>query len=63
MSSVPRVTACNLAAVPLLKASLNVAVFCLALMGTDWTKFVAEVQKWRWGWDQESNGKNNLTAI
>lgn len=40
-----RVTACNLAAVPLPKASLNVAVFCLALMGTDWTKFVAEARR------------------
>eukprot|EP00435_Cladocopium_sp_Y103_P035473 s1409_g9.t1 len=40
-----RVTACNLAAVPLPKASLDVAIFCLALMGTDWTKFVAEARR------------------
>eukprot|EP00434_Breviolum_minutum_P032033 symbB.v1.2.028329.t1/scaffold2995.1/size65713/4 len=40
-----RVTACNLAKVPLSKASLDVAIFCLALMGTDWTKFVAEARR------------------
>ena len=44
LAAVARVTACNLAKVPLSKASLDVAIFCLALMGTDWTKFVAEVQ-------------------
>ena len=43
-AAVARVTACNLAKVPLSKASLDVAIFCLALMGTDWTKFVAEVR-------------------
>eukprot|EP00933_Yihiella_yeosuensis_P053779 TRINITY_DN5206_c0_g4_i1.p1 TRINITY_DN5206_c0_g4~~TRINITY_DN5206_c0_g4_i1.p1 ORF type:complete len:374 (-),score=97.03 TRINITY_DN5206_c0_g4_i1:161-1282(-) len=40
-----RVTPCNLANVPLKDGSLNIAVFCLALMGTDWPKFVAEA--WR----------------
>eukprot|EP00913_Durusdinium_trenchii_P020885 g19623.t1 len=40
-----RVTACNLAKVPLPKASLDVAIFCLALMGTDWIKFVTEARR------------------
>ncbi|CAE7540266.1 rrp8 [Symbiodinium natans] len=40
-----RVTACNLAHVPLPDASLDVAVFCLALMGTDWIKFVEEAHR------------------
>ena len=40
-----RVTACNLAHVPLPNASLDVAVFCLALMGTDWIKFVEEAMQ------------------
>lgn len=40
-----RVTACNLAHVPLPNASLDVAVFCLALMGTDWIKFVEEAHR------------------
>ncbi|CAE7319415.1 rrp8, partial [Symbiodinium sp. CCMP2456] len=42
-----RVTACNLAHVPLPDASLDVAVFCLALMGTDWIKFVEEAMQSR----------------
>ncbi|CAJ1423029.1 unnamed protein product [Effrenium voratum] len=40
-----RVTACNLASVPLPGKSLDVAIFCLALMGTDWVDFVTEA--WR----------------
>jgi len=40
-----RVTACNLADVPLPDASLDVVVFCLALMGTDWADFLAEAHR------------------
>ena len=41
---VARVTACNLASVPLPGKSLDVAIFCLALMGTDWVDFVTEAK-------------------
>jgi len=37
-----RVTACNIAHVPLPPASVDVAVFCLSLMGTDHATFIAE---------------------
>merc|ERR1712151_944714 len=40
-----RVTPCNLADVPLKDQSLDVAVFCLALMGTDWPQFVQEAHR------------------
>ncbi|CAE8631502.1 unnamed protein product, partial [Polarella glacialis] len=40
-----RVTPCNLAAVPLEADSLDVTVFCLALMGTDWPLFVTEAHR------------------
>lgn len=40
-----RVTPCNLAAVPLPNASLDIAIFCLALMGTDWPCFLAEAHR------------------
>merc|ERR1712194_302936 len=40
-----RVTPCNLAAVPLKDRAIDVAVFCLALMGTDWPVFVAEAHR------------------
>ena len=36
------VTACNIANVPLRNTVLDVAVFCLALMGTDYHKFIIE---------------------
>ena len=36
------VTACNIANVPLKNNVLDVAVFCLALMGTDYYKFIIE---------------------
>ncbi|KAF4741766.1 25S rRNA (adenine645-N1)-methyltransferase [Perkinsus olseni] len=39
------VTACNMADVPLEDGALDVAVFCLALMGVDWPSFVKEA--WR----------------
>lgn len=40
-----RVTACNIADVPLSDASLDVAVFCLSLMGTDWLDFLREARR------------------
>lgn len=40
-----RVTPCNLAAVPLPDSSLDIAVFCLALMGTDWPLFLGEAHR------------------
>lgn len=40
-----RVTPCNLADVPLEDGSLDVAVFCLALMGTDWPMFLEEAHR------------------
>merc|ERR1712032_1710322 len=40
-----RVTACNLASVPLADETLDVAVFCLALMGTDWPSFLEEAHR------------------
>ena len=41
----PLVTACNIADVPLPDACLDMAVFSLALMGTDWPKFVKEASR------------------
>lgn len=41
----PLVTACNIAKVPLADASLDMAVFSLALMGIDWPKFVHEASR------------------
>jgi len=38
----PIVTACNIAHVPLEADSIDVAVFCLSLMGTDWPDFIRE---------------------
>jgi ribosomal RNA-processing protein 8 len=39
------VTACNIAHVPLSDGSLDMAVFSLALMGTDWPRFVQEASR------------------
>jgi ribosomal RNA-processing protein 8 len=41
----PLVTACNIAKVPLGDASLDMAVFSLALMGIDWPKFIHEASR------------------
>jgi hypothetical protein len=45
VSTNPLVTACNIAHVPLPDKSLDMAVFSLSLMGTDWPKFIAEAQR------------------
>ena len=42
VSTNPLVTACNIADVPLPDGTLDMAVFSLSLMGTDWPKFIAE---------------------
>jgi len=40
-----RITPCNLANVPIPDNCLDVAVFCLALMGTDWLNFMREAHR------------------
>jgi len=40
-----RVTACDMSNVPLEDESVDVAVFCLSLMGTDVAKFIAEANR------------------
>ena len=44
-ASSPRVTVADMRHLPLADASVDVAVFCLALMGTNWVAFVEEA--WR----------------
>ena len=36
------ITACDIANVPLEDGCLDIAIFCLALMGTNWSEFIAE---------------------
>lgn len=43
----PGVIACNMADTPLKDASVDVAVFCLALMGTDYAAFLKEATRVR----------------
>lgn len=40
-----RVTACDITSVPLPSASLDVVVFCLALMGTNHVDFLVEAHR------------------
>lgn len=40
-----RVTACNIANVPLKDGVLDMAVFCLSLMGVDWPLFIKEAHR------------------
>ena len=46
-SNTPGVTACNMASTPLKDASVDVAVFSLALMGTDYGTFLEEAHRVR----------------
>ncbi|KAJ1814705.1 25S rRNA (adenine645-N1)-methyltransferase, partial [Coemansia sp. RSA 2598] len=39
------ITPCNIANVPLADSSVDVAIFCLALMGTDFIKFIREANR------------------
>ena len=41
----PRVTACDVAKVPLPSTALDVAIFCLALMGTNYVDFLREAHR------------------
>lgn len=36
------IVACDIANVPLADKSLDIAIYCLALMGTNWSEFIAE---------------------
>ena len=45
VASAPGVVACNMADVPLGDASVDVAVFSLALMGTDYGSFIVEAHR------------------
>ncbi|KAL3697177.1 hypothetical protein R1sor_011253 [Riccia sorocarpa] len=45
VSSDPSVIACNIAKTPLETASVDVAVFCLSLMGTDYPTFLHEAHR------------------
>jgi ribosomal RNA-processing protein 8 len=40
VATAPGVTACNMADVPLADGSVDAAIFCLALMGTDYGAFL-----------------------
>lgn len=50
----PRVIACNMTRVPLPPQSIDVAIFCLSLMGTDYGSFLLEASRllrengWLW---------------
>ena len=54
VAMVPGVVACNMAHVPLANESVDVAVFSLALMGTDYGSFIEEAARvlkpkgWLW---------------
>ena len=41
----PSVIACNMAQTPLESASVGCAVFCLSLMGVDYSAFLVEAQR------------------
>ncbi|CAH0397260.1 unnamed protein product [Chilo suppressalis] len=45
VSSQPGVETCDMAHTPLLAASVDVAVYCLALMGTDLTQYLVEANR------------------
>lgn len=45
VSTDPSVTACNMLHVPLSDNTLDVAIFCLSLMGKDWPLFILEASR------------------
>lgn len=54
LAPAPNVTVCNIASLPLQSSSVDVAVFCLSLMGVDYGSFIEEaarvlkVKGWLW---------------
>jgi len=54
LAKAPGVVACNIADLPLPPGSIDVAVFCLSLMGTDYGTFIEEAARvlrpsgWLW---------------
>ncbi|KAF9151446.1 25S rRNA (adenine645-N1)-methyltransferase [Linnemannia schmuckeri] len=53
-----RVTACDIAHLPLENASVDVAIFCLSLMGTDFLKFLKEAYR-----VLKPNGKLKISEV
>ncbi|KAG0203781.1 25S rRNA (adenine645-N1)-methyltransferase [Mortierella sp. GBA30] len=53
-----RVTACDIAHLPLEDASVDVAIFCLSLMGTDFLKFLKEAYR-----VLKPNGKLKISEV
>lgn len=45
VATAPGVEACDMAHTPLLAGSMDVAVYCLALMGTDLTQYLLEANR------------------
>lgn len=45
LAAAPGVEACDMARTPLLAAAVDVAVYCLALMGTDLTQYLIEANR------------------
>lgn len=66
VATAPGVEACNMAQLPLQDDSLDVAVFCLSLMGTDYGSFLEEAQRvlrpggWLWIAEVQSRFVNEL---
>lgn len=74
VSHAPNVVACNMGKLPLENDTVDVAVFCLALMGTDYGKFVCEasrvLKRTGWLWIAEvrsrfvdNDGKESFTPF